>query len=152
MCGMCGKVALETGAAAAQDDRDGERPRGERGGCSSRGLRSVTPFSVRPAPWGREPKHKGCDRMARIRTVKPEFWTDEKTGHLSSDAKLLFIGLWNHADDYGVLEWRPEEWRIKILPYDSRSTTVSILDPIAELMASGLCKTFDLTSTDGGDP
>ena len=31
--------------------------------------------------------------MARIRTVKPEFWTDEKVVECSIPARLLFIGL-----------------------------------------------------------
>lgn len=37
----------------------------------------------------------------RIRTIKPEFWASESVGRLSRDARLLFIGLWNFADDYG---------------------------------------------------
>ena len=32
--------------------------------------------------------------MPRIRTIKPEFWTDEKIIELSLPARLLFIGLW----------------------------------------------------------
>ena len=39
--------------------------------------------------------------MARIRTVKPDIWTDEKFVELSPLARLLFIGLWNFADDEG---------------------------------------------------
>ena len=30
--------------------------------------------------------------MARIRTIKPDFWTDEKVVELSAFARLLFIG------------------------------------------------------------
>jgi len=33
--------------------------------------------------------------MARIRTIKPEFWTAEQVMELSRDARLLFIGMWN---------------------------------------------------------
>jgi hypothetical protein len=39
--------------------------------------------------------------VARIRSIKPAFWTDEKINRLSNDAALFFIGLWNFADDYG---------------------------------------------------
>jgi hypothetical protein len=60
--------------------------------------------------------------VARIRTVKPEFWTDEKTGTLSEFGKCLFLGLLNHADDYGILEWNLVEFRAKIFPYHSMST------------------------------
>lgn len=40
--------------------------------------------------------------MARIRTIKPEFWTAEQVMELSRDARLLFIGMWNFCDDAGV--------------------------------------------------
>lgn len=30
--------------------------------------------------------------MARIRTIKPDFWTDEKLVKLSMEARLFFIG------------------------------------------------------------
>lgn len=39
--------------------------------------------------------------MPRIRTIKPEFWTDEKVAHLTFFERLLFIALWNFADDEG---------------------------------------------------
>lgn len=39
--------------------------------------------------------------MARIRTVKPEFWTDETLAEMSRDVRLLFLGLLNHVDDEG---------------------------------------------------
>ena len=42
--------------------------------------------------------------MARIRTVKPEFWTDRRVGECSPNARLLFIATWNFADDHGGLD------------------------------------------------
>jgi hypothetical protein len=39
--------------------------------------------------------------MARIRTIKPAFWGDDKTSQLSRDARLLFVGLISMADDDG---------------------------------------------------
>jgi hypothetical protein len=35
--------------------------------------------------------------MARIRTTKPEFWTDGKVVGMSPFARLLFLGSWNFA-------------------------------------------------------
>jgi len=43
--------------------------------------------------------------MARIRTVKPEFWEDEKIGTLSHGARLLFLCCLNLSDDEGLLRW-----------------------------------------------
>ena len=39
--------------------------------------------------------------MARIRTIKPEFWDSPGTAGASFKARLFFIALWNWADDYG---------------------------------------------------
>lgn len=41
--------------------------------------------------------------MARIRTIKPEFWADEKLGPLSPMTRLVFLGLVSQADDAGRL-------------------------------------------------
>jgi len=56
--------------------------------------------------------------MARIRTVKPEFWTDEKVVSLSAFARLLFIGLWNFVDDEGRAAYSPARLKMQILPAD----------------------------------
>lgn len=40
--------------------------------------------------------------MARIRSVKPDFFTSEKIAALPMSARLTFIGLWTHVDDNGV--------------------------------------------------
>ena len=39
--------------------------------------------------------------MARIRTIKPEFWDSPSTAAASPWARLLFIAMWNWADDHG---------------------------------------------------
>lgn len=39
--------------------------------------------------------------MARIRTIKPAFWADDRVAELSRDARLLLIGLISSADDEG---------------------------------------------------
>lgn len=56
--------------------------------------------------------------MARIRTIKPEFWTDPDIVAMPMAARLFFIGCWNHADDYGVLRDDPERLRLQIMPAD----------------------------------
>ena len=56
--------------------------------------------------------------MARIRTIKPEFWTDEIIVRLPFEARLLYIGLWNFADDLGRLWYEPERIAMQVLPRD----------------------------------
>lgn len=41
--------------------------------------------------------------MARIRTIKPEFWGDEKLAVLDATTRLVFLGLLSMADDAGRL-------------------------------------------------
>ena len=56
--------------------------------------------------------------MARIRTIKPEFWEDEKLAKLPVHARLLFIGTWNFADDNGALLANPVLMKSYIFPYE----------------------------------
>lgn len=56
--------------------------------------------------------------MARIRTIKPEFWEDEKLAKLPVQARLLFIGTWNFADDNGALLANPVLMKSHIFPYE----------------------------------
>src|SRR5712691_5641185 len=41
--------------------------------------------------------------MARIRTLKPEFWSDEKLSRCDVLTRLVFVGLISQADDAGRL-------------------------------------------------
>lgn len=57
--------------------------------------------------------------MPRIRTIKPEFWTDGDIVRLSKAARLFYIGLWNFADDNGVQEYDPLTLKLRIFPKDN---------------------------------
>ncbi|KVC84633.1 hypothetical protein WI76_07720 [Burkholderia ubonensis] len=72
--------------------------------------------------------------MARIRTIKPEFWTDEKVAMLSPAARLLFIGTWNYADDGGNLEYSSMRLKMQIFPGDD----IDCEPLIASLIAHGM--------------
>ncbi len=56
--------------------------------------------------------------MPRIRTIKPEFFDDEKLSRVSRDARLTFIGMLVYSDDYGVVKGNPRWLRSMIFPYD----------------------------------
>lgn len=72
--------------------------------------------------------------MAKIRALKPETWTDEKFVSLSPMARLLFLGMWNHACDNGHIENRPIQLKVRILPMDDAD--ISAL--VSELVALGM--------------
>lgn len=59
--------------------------------------------------------------IGRIRTVKPEIFSDEKLWDLSLETGLpllqAFEGLWCYADREGRFEWRPRALKTLILPY-----------------------------------
>lgn len=56
--------------------------------------------------------------MPRIRTIKPKFWDDIKLSKISRDARLLYIGMWNFADDLGVIVGDSIWIKSKVFPYD----------------------------------
>lgn len=56
--------------------------------------------------------------MARIRALKPDFFTDEDLSALDFWVRILFEGLWCHADREGRLEDRPVKLKALIFPYD----------------------------------
>lgn len=56
--------------------------------------------------------------MARTRSIKPAFFTNEILASLPYQDRLLFIGLWTVADREGLLEDRPQRLRAEIFPYD----------------------------------
>ena len=57
--------------------------------------------------------------MARIRTIKPEFFTSEDIVSLSPLARLLYIAMWCEADKAGRLVWKPRTFKLRYLPGDA---------------------------------
>lgn len=56
--------------------------------------------------------------MARIRSLKPDFFKDEDIAELPYEARLFYAGLWCYADKEGRLRDRPERLKVEIFPYD----------------------------------
>ncbi len=82
--------------------------------------------------------------MARIRSVKPEFWEDESVGALSPLARLLFIGSWNLADDEGILRWTADYLNASLFMYDSL-TAKRVAALMQEVEAAGLVFCYEPT-------
>jgi hypothetical protein len=55
--------------------------------------------------------------MARIRTVKPEFFRHEKLQELGPLSMLIFSGLWTQCDKAGRFAWKPRQLKLDILPF-----------------------------------
>lgn len=81
--------------------------------------------------------------MARIRTVKPEFWTDEKVVECSIPARLLFIGLFNFANDMGCMERSPKRIKMQIFPAD----IIDCEPLLVELITHGLLTEYSVNGS-----
>lgn len=58
--------------------------------------------------------------MARIRSIKPEFWSDKKIADLPKATALFFIALWNFADDQGIFETDSRALSLQVPMYRSQ--------------------------------
>jgi len=76
--------------------------------------------------------------MARIRTIKPEFFTSEDIVSLTPFARLLYIALWCEADRDGRLVWRPNTFKMRYLPADP----IDIEALCKELINIGMIKLY----------
>lgn len=74
--------------------------------------------------------------MARIRSVKPEYWDDRKLAKRTSrDARLLYIALWNLADEHGRLNGDPQWIKGQVFSYDDDLDASAIAKMLEELEA-----------------
>lgn len=73
--------------------------------------------------------------MARIRTIKPEFWQNEQLAKLSEHARLMAIALLNQADDQGCFLANHQLVRAACFPFEEHSKNV--LGSLQELSRIG---------------
>lgn len=57
--------------------------------------------------------------MARIRTIKPEFWTDSLLVQMPHLTRLLYVALWNVADDHGFVRDEPDRLAMEVMPREN---------------------------------
>lgn len=84
--------------------------------------------------------------MARIRSIKPEFWVSEQIAECSTNARLTFVGLWNFSDDNGVHPAKPKTLKAELYPMDD-CTSVQVGEWMGELIAAGLVGEFEDSAT-----
>lgn len=80
--------------------------------------------------------------MARIRSIKPEFWTSEQIMECSPLSRLLFIGLWNFCDDKGVHPVAYKTLKAEVFPGDDITST-DVEKMVGELVSIGLLSVFE---------
>ena len=87
--------------------------------------------------------------MARIRSLKPEFWLDRKLARtLSRDERMLYLGLWNQADEHARAQGDPRLVKGQVFPFDDDITDDVIEAMIEALAAAGVVQQYEVD----GDP
>lgn len=76
--------------------------------------------------------------MARIRTVKPDLFTNEKCAECSVTAVLTFIGLFTQADDHGRHRDNAAIIAGVLWPLRAEHTAVHVEDDLQQLADAGL--------------
>lgn len=76
--------------------------------------------------------------MARIRTIKPEFFTSEDIVSLSAFARLLYVALWCEADREGRMYWKPKTFKMRYFPADD----ININELCEEVIDAGLVELY----------
>ncbi len=80
--------------------------------------------------------------MARQRMIKPDFWADEALIECSMSARLLFIGMWNFADDFGNLQRSAKKIKMQVFPADA----IDCEPLINELITHGLLIAYSVSN------
>jgi hypothetical protein len=66
--------------------------------------------------------------MARIRTIKPEFWTDSFMVQLDPLARLIYIALWTAADDHGYIPYESDRLAMELMPREDPTYVAVVID------------------------
>lgn len=72
----------------------------------------------------------------RIRQIRPEFFTDPVTAHLSPVVRLTYIGLWCVADDAGWLVWDVPQIGALLYPYKSVHAREHVVTQAGEVLVA----------------
>lgn len=56
--------------------------------------------------------------MARIRNIKPDFFTSEDIGALTVHSRLLYVALWTMADIEGKMKYQPTALAAQCMPFE----------------------------------
>ncbi|MCC8097217.1 MAG: hypothetical protein LIO44_01385 [Eubacterium sp.] len=74
--------------------------------------------------------------MARKRIISPNIWISEDYSKLSKLARLIFIGMFSQADDYGYGRANPVFLKSLLFPYDEDVRVTDITKSLDEIAAN----------------
>lgn len=82
--------------------------------------------------------------MARIRTVKPEFWGSPEVAAMCRDARLLVIGLISFSDDEGRFLANFAAIAGYVYPNDADITPRKLNGWLSEVVATGMVELYEV--------
>lgn len=90
--------------------------------------------------------------MARIRTIKPEFFRHEGLQDLEAASPgkyvmLVFAGLWGQCDKNGRFEWKPRTLKLDILPF----LEFDMGETLALLWEAGFVRKYEIDGKEYGE-
>lgn len=90
--------------------------------------------------------------MARIRTIKPEFFRHEALQDLeiANPGKypmMVFEALWGHCDNKGRFEWKPRMLKLDILPF----LPFNMAETLAILESAGMVRKYIVDGKEYGE-
>lgn len=90
--------------------------------------------------------------MARIRSIKPDFFRHEGLQDLEianpgAYVMLVFAGLWGHCDKAGRFEWKPRTLKLDILPF----LQFDMAETLATLESSGFVRRYSVDGREYGE-
>lgn len=89
--------------------------------------------------------------MARIRTIKPDFYRHEGLQDLEAEnvgkyPMMVFSGLWGHCDKAGRFEWKPRQLKLDILPF----LPFDMAETLDLLVSAGFVKRYSVGGKEYG--
>lgn len=82
--------------------------------------------------------------MARIRTIKPDFFRSASVARLSYRARLTWQGLWTYVDDLGRGRDDPRDIKGQIWSQDDEVTWLEVVADMDELAAAGKLLRYEI--------
>lgn len=88
--------------------------------------------------------------MARIRSIKPEFFKHEELFKAEKESglplRIAFSGLWTVADREGRFKWRPSSIKLDVLPFDD----VDMNNVLGALISFGFIRKYSVDGKEFG--
>lgn len=82
--------------------------------------------------------------MARMRSIKPEFWADQDLTRLPRDVRLLYVALWNQCDEQSRMQGDPRLVKSWCFPLDDDVTAAVIDGWLDVLVAAGKVVRYEM--------